>query len=44
VADAGITALLGDLVFEALDNAIFQRLDLMARTTDQVMMMVMAIA
>jgi len=39
-----ISALLGDLVFKALDHALVDRLDLMTRPADQVMMVMMPVA
>jgi hypothetical protein len=43
VADAGVTALLGDLVFKSLDHAFVERLDLVAGAANQVVMVMMSI-
>ena len=43
VAEAGVAPFLGDLVFEALDDAFVDGFDLMAGPADQVVMVVVAI-
>jgi hypothetical protein len=44
MADAGVTALLGDLILKSLHDALIDRLNLMAGTADQVVMMMVPIA
>ena len=43
MAETGIAALFGDLVFEALDDAFIEGLDLVAGAADQVVMVMMAV-
>jgi hypothetical protein len=44
VAEAGVPALLRNLVFETLDHALVERFDLMAGAADQIVMVMVPVS